>query len=142
MKSKKNFVGKILKTTDGSLQGKTHIKKPRRVIVVYQRDDGCIGVCKVFGSESLNDKRKGLRLKPTTQNGLTKKSLAEYRVYFGAKRKDGSYHAFSYENFTDSGSRVRPLDVFKIRIALLMKPSSRRIVKAWKRHFVRKTRVH
>ena len=78
-----------MKTTDGFLGDKPHIKKTRRVAVVEQReDDGAVALVRIF-------KKKGKRaddphayvqelvLLPDNHSSLTEESIVEAKVILG-----------------------------------------------------------
>ena len=132
---RKNHVREILRTTDGNLYGKPYIKKPRNVVVVYQRKDKCLIVSKIFDAGSHNGRREGLRLDPNRRNGLKKRSVVEYRVHAGFKKPDSTYQPFLAEDFTYTGHRIGILDLLKIRKALRGNPKTKDIIDRWQRHF-------
>ncbi len=136
---KKPITGRILKTTDGKLRGKSHIRKPRLVVVVYKRDDGCIAVCKLFGSDSRNGERNGIRIKPTRRNGLTKESIVEPRILTGFKKPDGIYVPYREQDFHGTGHGIDIIQLVRIRWMLCQRKDARRIVRNWRTHY-KKTR--
>lgn len=132
---RKRSVRDIVLTTDGFLGGKSHIKKPRNVVVVYQRGDKCLLVSKIIGAEHHEKDKAGTRIRPSRKNGLEKPSDVEYKLMGGQKMADGSYRPFRMSDFQNTGFRISFLDLFRIRFAILKNPKKRAFLRKWKRRF-------
>lgn len=110
---KKKDVGKIYRTTDGYLDGKDHIKKPRRVVAVEQRNDTAIGVLKIYSEKDKHNQNivKGIVLKPKNHISLTEDSVVGSRLLIGKKNKDGSYEAFFPNSFREVGDKLTKSEI-------------------------------
>ena len=91
-----NAVGKIYTTTDGFFTNRSDIKKTRIVAVVEKRkDDGAIGVVKIYKKKGKEAKQKegkryipDLTLSPSKHKALTEDSIVGRNVIFGVKEHD------------------------------------------------------
>lgn len=78
-------VGKIYKTTDGYFNSNKRNKKPRRIIVVHQRDDKAVAVTKIYSKKEKkgNAYINGLVLKPKNHPSLTEDSIVSNSLIYG-----------------------------------------------------------
>lgn len=137
---------KIYKTTDGYLESKPHIKKPRHVAVVEQRKDKAVGVVKIFSKDGKNQntKVKNLTLKPKkNRQSITEESVVENKLLIGRKvRKNDTttYEVFYPQNFYETGDKLTFFEYLKLKLNLQnnnkkQKKAHKEKIKKWKRHF-------
>lgn len=94
---KPDKTGRIYKTTDGYLSGRSDIKKPRNIAAIEQRkDDGALAVVKVYSRKGKEQKLKEgknyipkLVLKPKKHAALKKDSIVGRQVIVGVKQGNG-----------------------------------------------------
>ena len=94
---KPDKTGRIYKTTDGYLSGRSDIKKPRNIAAIEQRkDDGALAVVKVYSRKGKEQKLKEgknyipkLVLKPKKHATLKKDSIVGRQVIVGVKQGNG-----------------------------------------------------
>ena len=94
---KRDKTGRIYKTTDGYLSGRSDIKKPRNIAAIEQRkDDGALAVVKVYSRKGKEQKLKEgknyipkLVLKPKKHAALKKDSIVGRQVIVGVKQGNG-----------------------------------------------------
>ena len=91
-KNKRSNLRKIYKTTDGYFTSNFKIKKPRRVIVLYQRDDGAVILARIHSKSNKNLKSfvPKFVLKSKKHKSLTEDSIVHDRLIFGRK-VDGKF---------------------------------------------------
>ncbi len=94
---KADKTGRIYKTTDGYLSGRSDIKKPRNIAAIEQRaDDGALAVVKIYslnGKEKKSKKGKNyipdLVLSPKEHAALKEDSIVGRQVIVGVKQGNG-----------------------------------------------------
>ena len=94
---KPDKTGRIYKTTDGYLSGRSDIKKPRNIAAIEQRaDDGALAVVKIYslnGKEKKSKKGKNyipdLVLSPKEHAALKEDSIVGRQVIVGIKQGNG-----------------------------------------------------
>lgn len=74
---KKNYTNKILQSSDGFIAGLDKKIKPRKVLVVSQRDDDALTISKLYSKKGKNTKNiiNKIILSPKNHSFLTKKLL-------------------------------------------------------------------
>lgn len=95
---KQDKTGRIYKTTDGYLSGRSDIKKPRNIAAIEQRaDDGALAVVKIYslnGKEKKSKKGKNyipdLVLSPKEHAALKEDSIVGRQVIVGIKQGNGN----------------------------------------------------
>lgn len=142
-KNEKSVIGKIYKTTDGFLDGKPHIKKPRRIVVLKQRNsDYAVGVSKIFSKKEKKNKNiiQNVVLNPKNHKSLDQKSVVGSRIIIGKKNKNGNYEPFYVSNFRDLNDRLSKRELSKIKKNRLKQSKSiqkttNKKIKNWNNHF-------
>lgn len=145
-RKKKSSVGKIYKTTDGALRGRSDIKKPRNVAVVKQRkDDGAVAVVKIYskkGKEAKIGKNyiPGLTLSSDKHSSLTEDSIVGRQVIFGVKTDTGKYESLYPSNYRDTKDNLTRQELRKVKREVHNDKKKHRKkykskVKKWKKHF-------
>lgn len=143
---KKTYKRKIYRTTDGYLDNKPHIKKPRHVVVVDQRDDGAIAVSKIHsvGEKNQNVAVKNLILKPKKNRlTITEESFVENKVFISRKITKGdkvNYELFYPRNFRETGEKLSIIEFAKLKHNLQndnkhQKETHKIKISKWKNHF-------
>ena len=143
---KKTNKRKIYVTTDGYLEYKSHINKPRHIVVVDQRDDGALAVSKIHTvkEKNLNVAVKNLILKPKKNRlTITEDSFVENKVYISRKITNAnnvSYELFYPENFTDTHEKLSIIEFAKLKHNLQnnnehQKKAHKNKMEKWKNHF-------
>ena len=144
MKGKKGSdVGKIFITTDGYFNNKPKIKKPRRVIAVKQRkDDGAVGVTKIYSKKEKtgNAYITGLTLTCNDHKSLKEDSIVGTQVIFGVKQSDGSFKAIHSRNFKPTDDKLTKKELKTVQKEVHNDTKQHRKtyknkVRRWKRHF-------
>lgn len=138
---KKNYKGKILKTSDGYLRGSILKYKNRLIVVINQRKDGAIAVSKIHSIEGKNSKDllDKVVLKPSKHKSLTKDSSIETHVIWGRKVNE-KYVPFNIDNFLDTKDRLSNFELLKLELNRKTKnrknyKTYKRTKKKWNNHF-------
>lgn len=141
--NKTKDVGKIFKTTDGLFNNKPKIKKPRNVAVIEQRkDDGAVGVVKIYSQENKSGKAyiESLVLTPDKHKALKENSIVGSQIILGIKIKEGEFKALYPMDFTDTGDKLskKELKTVKNNIqndTVQHRKTHTKKVQSWKKHF-------
>lgn len=110
-KKKKNYTNKILQSSDGFIAGLDKKIKPRKVLVVSQRDDDALAISKLYSKKGKNTKNiiNKVILSPKNHSSLTKKTVVGKRVHYGRKI-NGNYVPFYMSDFNDTNDRITKLE--------------------------------
>lgn len=116
----KKAVGNIMKTTDGFLGNKPHIKKTRSVAIVDQRkSDGAVAVVKISkktGKEEKIGKNfiPNLELEPSEHPALTETSIVGRQVIFGIKI-NGEFKPIFVRDLKNTNDKLTRKELKQIR---------------------------
>lgn len=115
-KKKKNYTNKILQSSDGFIGGKDKKIKPRKVLVIYQRDDDALAISKLYSKNGKKNRNiiSSIILSPKNHSSLTKKTVVGKRVYYGRKI-NGDYMPFYMSDFNDTNDRITKLEKSSIK---------------------------
>lgn len=139
---KKTNKRKILKTTDGYFDNKSHIKKPRLVVVIEERDDTAIGVVKIHSKNGKDNTAliKNVVIKPIkNRTSIKEESVLGSRLHIG--RKIGNkFEPLYIVNFRDTNEKITLYEYAKIKSNIQNDTKGHRKtyknkVKNWKNHF-------
>lgn len=86
-KKNKNYTNKILQSSDGFIGGKDKKIKPRKVLVIYQRDDDALAISKLYSKNGKKNRNiiSSIILSPKKHTSLTKKLLLAKEYIMGEK---------------------------------------------------------
>ena len=114
-------------------------KKKRYVVVVDQRDDNCLAVCRI--SSYSKEKSKSYHYyhfvilnTRNTFGVLNKQSLVERKIWTRVK-KENDYKIMTPEVVEDTGYKISLFEYLIIMIQTMFNKEQRRILREWKRHY-------
>lgn len=142
----KSYKRKIYKTTDGYLNNKPKIRKPRNVVVVDQRDDKALAIVKIYSKKTHNNSNhvKKVIIKPIkSRKSIIKDSVIENKVYISRKVVTDNitkYELFYPSNFIETKESLSLFEFFKLKYFLQNNNKQQRKkyknkIKKWKNHF-------
>lgn len=132
---------RIYKTTDGYFSFRADIKKPRRVAVIHQRDDGAIAVVKIYSKKNKSGDAyiPGVVLKTNNHSSLSENSIVGNKLIYGRKDKK-QIKAMYPDELTDTQDKLLYSEYLKIKRKVNAdtkehKKSRDKTIKRWKNHF-------
>lgn len=148
IKKRKNHIGEIHTTYDGLTNGRKHVKKKRKVVIVDQNLNDELVVSKLheYDESRVPYSIPDVVLKPDDHPSLTKNTLIENKTMYGFKQENGKYKTIviddldkkpdgtSYENTFDKLT-IDELNKVNKHVKKERKKSKRKktIHKTWKK---------
>ena len=140
-KNKRSDVRKIYKTTDGYFTSNFKIKKPRRVAVLYQRDDGAVILVRIHSKKGKDLKNfvPNFTLKSKKHKSLSEDSIVYNKLIFGRK-VNGKFEKIHPNDFIYLDDKLSYSELFKLRRKINSnkfkhKISKYKLIRKWNNHF-------